>query len=166
MFPSCFHRVTVLRLHGNGLFEEIDSVANFNTYRSCLIPYENEIIALRRKKPPMPFSRIAEYLHERYQITVNRQAIYKFLKVRTKGYKTCKYAWNIELPNTDSAKISETPSWRKTQTSHISAKPTPPVEPNPDDDFDMPFSKTYNLTRMSPEEAAERLKKLKERNQQ
>ena len=60
-------------------------MANFNTYRSCLIPYENEIVALRRKKPPMPFSQIAELLREKYQITVNRQAIFKFKKFGRKG---------------------------------------------------------------------------------
>jgi len=67
-------------------------MSNFNTYRSCLIPYESEIVALRSKKPPMPFSQIAKLLCEKYQISVNREAIFKFIKVRAKGYKPCQYA--------------------------------------------------------------------------
>jgi hypothetical protein len=38
-----------------------------------LIPYENEIIALRYRKPPIPYSRIAELLREKYQIVINRE---------------------------------------------------------------------------------------------
>ena len=146
-------------------------MANFNTYRSCLIPYENEIVALRRKRPPMPFSQIAELLREKYKITVNRQAIFKFIKVRAKGYQPCQYAWSIELSNNENNRIDELPSLRKTQslqstTTPVSAKPKTSTVIQPDDDFDMPFSETYNLTRLSPEEAAARLQKIKERNKQ
>ena len=102
-------------------------MGNFNTYRSCLIPYENEIVALRRKRPPVPFSKIAELLREKYQISVNREAIFKFIKVRAKGYKPCQYAWNIELSDVDNKQITEVPSLRKTpslqSTPLVSAKP-------------------------------------------
>jgi len=119
----------------------------------------------------MPFSQIAELLCEKYQITVNRQAIFKFIKVRAKGYKPCQYAWNIELSDVDNKRIAEMPSLRKTlslqsPTSSVSAKQKTSTEILPDDDFDMPFSETYNLTRLSPEEAAARLQKIKERNKQ
>ena len=60
-------------------------------YQSCLAAYENEIIALRRKRPPMPYSQIAELLREKYQIAVRRETIHNFLKVRAKGFKSCKY---------------------------------------------------------------------------
>jgi hypothetical protein len=42
-------------------------------YQACLVPYENEIIALRRKKPPTPYSQIAELLRDKHQIMVRRE---------------------------------------------------------------------------------------------
>ena len=134
-------------------------MTNYNTYRSRLIPYENEIIALRRKRPPMPYSQIADLLREKYQITVNRQSIFKFIKVRTKGYKPCKYAWNIELINSGSKTTTETPvpkpAFSPTPTSADMQKP---------EKFQYKYSRDHdNLTRLSPEEiAAERAKLKKE----
>jgi len=67
--------------------------------QSSLTPYINEIVALRRRRPPMPYSQIAEILREKYQIVINRESIFKFIKIRAKGYKPCKYAWDIEPSN-------------------------------------------------------------------
>lgn len=77
----------------------------YNTYHSRLIPYEKEIVTLRRQKPPMPYARIAELLMEKYNLSIQAPAIFKFIKVRSKGYKTCKYAWAIELPESDDERI-------------------------------------------------------------
>ena len=73
----------------------------YNTYHSRLIPYEKEIVALRRQKPPMPYARISELLMEKYNLSIQAPAIFKFMKVRAKGYQTCKHAWSIELPGAD-----------------------------------------------------------------
>ena len=113
--------------------------------QSSLIQYENEIVALRRRKPPTPYSQIAEYLRENYQIVVNRESIFKFIKNRAKGIKPCKYAWVIEPADTNDQRSIETPSLQKTavmQTQKPSApeNPTPPVESKPVDIFEMPFS--------------------------
>jgi len=40
---------------------------NGKPYQSCLAPYEDEIIALRRRKLPMSYAKIAQYLHEKHQ---------------------------------------------------------------------------------------------------
>ena len=56
-------------------------------YQSCLRPYEDEIFELRRKRPPVPFSKIAELLHEKHQLKVNREAVFKFVKVRKSIHK-------------------------------------------------------------------------------
>ena len=137
--------------------------------RSSLIPYENEIIALRRKKPPIPYSQIAELLCEKYQITIRKEAVFKFLKIRARGYKPCKYAWNIEPGNTNDRPIIKTPTLKKepslqTPKQPVADKPKPRDTSPESEDLEMPFSETYNLDRVSPEEAAARLKKLKERN--
>jgi len=134
--------------------------------QSSLIPYENEIVALRRRKPPTPFSQIAGLLREKYQIAVNREGIFKFIKNRAKGSKPCKYAWAIELEDTSNRPITKTPSLQKTTVSQTLKTPVPdkhPVDPQLDELFNMPFSETYNLTRVPPEEAAARLKKLAEK---
>ena len=82
----------------------------YNTYRSCLIPYEKEIVALRLKKPPMPYSKIAALLYDKYQIAVCRETILRFLQVRAKGYKPCKYAKVIEPINpSDQPTTEKTP---------------------------------------------------------
>ena len=65
-------------------------------FQSSLIPYRDEIFALRRNKPPVSYARIAEILHEKYGVTVQRAGINKFVRVRAKRYKPCKYAWNVE----------------------------------------------------------------------
>jgi hypothetical protein len=68
-------------------------------YESCLAPFENEILDLRRKRPPVSFPKIAEYLKEKHQISVRRQTIETFLKIRARGFKTCKYVAAIEQLN-------------------------------------------------------------------
>jgi hypothetical protein len=135
-------------------------------YQSCLLPYENEIITLRRKKPPMPYSQIAELLRDKYQLTVRRGTIYSFMEIRAKeSYKNkvCKHAWNMELKNTNYPPTTEAPSLQTTKPA-VTDKSKPTVVLNPEERaFDFPFSETYNLHRVSPEEAEARLKKLKEK---
>ena len=59
---------------------------NNKPYQSSLIPYEDEIVALRQKMPSASYARIAEYLREKYQITVSCKTILNFVKARSKGY--------------------------------------------------------------------------------
>ena len=143
-------------------------------YKSCLVPFENEILALRRRRPPMSFPQIAAYLREKHQISVRRQTIEAFLKVRMKGYKTCKYAWEIEPVNNANQPATEVPpvSAKPQTTVSVQKEVTQPEVKEAEQtvksksrDFDeiFQFSETYNLTRLSNEEAAERLKKLEER---
>jgi hypothetical protein len=142
-------------------------------YQSRLIPFENEIIALRRRKPPMPYSQIAETLREKYQVSVNREAIFKFIKLRMKGYKPCKYdAWNMELKSTSDQPTTEVSLVQKAttvQTPKPAAQDKPeqptaqPMDSSKPRRFEMQFSETYNLTRLPPEEAAARRKKLEEK---
>jgi hypothetical protein len=144
---------------------EVATVA-YNTYRSRLIPYENEIVALRRKKPPTPYSKIAELLREKYLIEVRSTTIIRFLQVRAKGYKTCKYAWDVEPITPNNQPTTEVSLLQKTKAEN---KPEPvrqPLDSSKPKHFKMEFSETYNLTRVSPEEAAARLKKLEEKENQ
>ena len=144
----------------------------YNTYRSCLIPYENKIVALRRKKPPIPYSKIAELLCEKYQVKVRTTTIIRFLQVRVKGCKPCKYAWNIEPVNANNQQITEIPLAQKAQSLQttkpaVADKPKPKIPFISDDgEFQMEFSETYNLTRLTPEQAEARIKELEEMEKQ
>src|SRR5437667_11589165 len=63
-------------------------------YRSSLIPYEDEIIHLRRRRPPVPYAQIAELLRQKYNLTVQPPAIFKFIKVRSRRRKAYSYKRN------------------------------------------------------------------------
>ena len=140
----------------------------YNTYRSSLIPYENEIVALRRKKPPIPYSKIVELLHEKYQIKVRTTTIIRFLQVRVNGCKLCNYAWNIEPVNTNNQPTTEVPLAQKapslqTPKPAVADKPKPKIPWLSDDgEFEMAFSENYSLTRLTHEQAEARIKQLEE----
>ena len=116
-------------------------------YRSCLIPYENEIIVLRQRRPPMPYAQIAELLREKYQLSVCRETIFKFLRVRSHSRKVFSYGRNVR-----SKKRAAVPS--NPQRTSFSSQPKPK--------FEYEYSQRYNLHRLPPEEAAARRKKLEE----
>ena len=135
----------------------------YKPYQSCLIPYENEIIALRRKKPPMPYSQIAELLRDKYQITICRENIFRFVKIRSKGIKACKYAWNIEPQDmniNDKQPAVNAPSLQ-TSKATVSDKSKKSVNKQPEL-FKYEYSREYNMRRLSPEEAAAERKKIEE----
>src|SRR5687767_2689870 len=56
-------------------------------YQSILIPYEEEILSLRRQRPSMAFGSIAELLMEKHQVSIQRATICKFVKVRARWKK-------------------------------------------------------------------------------
>ena len=124
-------------------------------YQSCLNPYEDEIITLRRKRPPTPYSKIAELLREKYQIAVRREAVYSFIKIRAKqNSKTCKYAWSI---NADKQPTAEVPSAQK-QTVLQTSKPKSSPEVSAFDPSKLElteYSPTWNLHRPNTKEERE-----------
>ena len=65
--------------------------------QSCLAPYIEEIIALRKTLPPTTFEEIADILKTKYEITITRSAVHSFLKFYIeKGYKPCSLVNKIE----------------------------------------------------------------------
>src|SRR6266498_2845475 len=60
-------------------------------YKSSLIPYQDEIIEMRRRKPPVPYTEIAELLRQKYNLAIQPPAIFKFIKVRSRGRKVYSY---------------------------------------------------------------------------
>jgi hypothetical protein len=112
-------------------------------HQSSLIPYELEIICLRRRRPPMPYTQIAELLRKKYNLSVQAPAIFKFIRVRSRGRRVYSYGRNVQ---------SEKP-----------AAPSPPVSEEPKSEWNFKYSERYNLTRLPPDVAAARRKKLEEK---
>jgi len=102
-------------------------------YQSCLIPFEREIIAERRKNPPVPFSQIAKYMEERHQIKIGGPAIRSFLQTRAKGFKPCKFVEAISARNTDTQTTPEVPPVVivPKQTVSQASKPATISQPKP-----------------------------------
>jgi len=124
-------------------------------YQSCLIPYEDEIIALRRKRPPMPYSQIADLLREKYQVMVCRENIFYFIKLRVKkGYKPCKYdAWDIEPKNTNVANQPSEEARQKHTALQTSKPKTSSFDPSKVELTE--YSPTWDLHRPNTDEERE-----------
>jgi hypothetical protein len=61
-------------------------------YQSKLIQYEEEIMRLRRRRPPTTYACIADTLRQKYNLVIHRSAICKFIKVRNRGRKVYGYS--------------------------------------------------------------------------
>ena len=117
-------------------------------YKSSLIPYEDEIVALRRRKPPVPYAEIADLLRQKYNLTIQRAAIFKFIKVRSRGRKMYCYLGST----TPKRSTTDNPS---PQASDAGSNPSS-SKPK----FEFIYSERYNLKRLPKEEAAAIRKKL------
>ena len=96
-------------------------------FQSSLIPYLDEITELRRKKPPVSYARIAEILRQKHGLVIQRGAIGKFVKVRSKGRKV--YFFKEEKRNREEQKDSI-----QIETDRAFEYPNPlPVEVREDD---------------------------------
>jgi hypothetical protein len=118
-------------------------------FQSVLIPYEEEIFNLRHRRPPYSYARIAKILNEKYQLSVYRQTIFKFVKVRSRGRKVFAI-YRSPLPQKPQNAAAAPPK--------VNQQPTPKPRPF----FEYTPSDRYNLHRLSPEEAKARLKALEE----
>jgi hypothetical protein len=119
-------------------------------HKSSLIPYEMEILALRHRRPPMPYTEIADLLRQKYNVIVQAPAIFKFMKVRSGGRKVFSYGRNIGIEKPTS--IAPIPKQKDPEPTAQQQRPF----------FNYTPSDRYNLTRLPPEEAARRRKKLEE----
>lgn len=143
-------------------------------YQSKLLPYEGEIVALRAARPPTPYAAIAEILRQKYQLIIERSAIFKFVKVRSRGRKVYSYARPV--------RPKHTPNQKNRVTTPLDQRvPAPQNEP-----LGIPLSSSgpvgqtassqpssarrilkhfvpslhYNLTRLTPEEKAAFIQRL------
>jgi len=99
----------------------------------------------------MPYLQIADLLREKYNLSIQAPAIFKFVKAKSHGRKEFIYG-RIKAHKENSPSILRpTP-----KAAH------PSVGSSPRPVFEFPYSERYNLHRLPPEEAAARRKKLEE----
>jgi len=128
-------------------------------YQSSLIPYEQEIIALRGQRPPMPYAGIAELLRQKYNLTIQRAAIFKFIKVRSRGRRM--FSFGKDITERKPGSIPRLPAVQTSSAERKSFKDQV-NRSNQEIDFQFTPSDRYNLTRLPPEVAAAIRKKLEE----
>lgn len=117
-------------------------------YQSSLNAYEDEILGLRFRTHPMPYSRIAGLLSEKYGLKVCRETVYKFVKSRHRRRR----------------EFSEHAAQKKgasAPSQYIRIAPSTSA-PKKGTKFEFTYSDRYNLTRLSLEEAEALKKKLEE----
>ena len=143
-------------------------------YRSKLIPFEAEIAALRRKRPPTPYSEIVRLLKDSHGVTVQVSTLFNFVKVRRKWDRLYRAAAE-PLPSSTGKSQRVRHRSKQRQWSSLPAKhyPLRSVEPPPGRASVPPPKPTgkalksftpsseYNLERLTPEQMAEWLDELK-----
>ena len=133
-------------------------------FQSVLIPFEDEIRALRHRRPPVSYAEIARILNQRHGIAVTYNAVFNFVKVRSKGKRT---SYLFGPPWHRSERLIASPSERQPPIlGHRSTSDIPQgrkaedAVSRPRRPVSFTFSQEYNLTRLTPEEAAALEKKL------
>lgn len=129
-------------------------------FQSCLIPYQQEIAVLRSQKPPVPYARIAAILQDRYGLSIKRAAIAKFVKVGSGGRKA--YVFRREVAAKKAAVAAPVQQTAHTPRKTTIANPVPDGQEESKPKFEFKYSERYSLTRLPPEVAAARRKKLEE----
>ncbi len=134
-------------------------------YQSKLAAVEAEIAKLRAKRPPVPYRQIARHLHERFGIQVDPATIFRFVKVRSKGKRSIYLfgpPWHrVKNSLPDQAKKSWTQVLESNCKIPQGTKAGNLLSPTRRR-VSFTASEHYNLTRLTPEEAAPLEKKLDE----
>ena len=129
-------------------------------FRSKLAPFEQEIIELRRKRPPVSYRQIAQLLKERHGVEVTINGVFAFLQTRRKWDRRAAAESKKATPRV----ASQHPTSRQTVTPAVAAnRPGGSNQGTPGRKlFNYTYSNTYNLTRLTPEEKVALEKRLDE----
>jgi len=108
----------------------------------------------------MSYAQIAELLRQKYNLTIQRPAIFKFVKVRSRGRKM--YSYNRKVAASTTALAVAAPPLAGPASDRPATPAAKKEPPSTEVEFRFTPSDHYNLTRLPPEEAAARRKKLEE----
>jgi hypothetical protein len=127
-------------------------------FRSKLAPFEQEIVELRRKRPPVSYREIAQLLKERHGVEVTINGVFIFLRTRRKWDRRAAAG----KKQTDPHEVSQV-SRRPTPSTVVTNRPAGSNQGTPGRKlFNYTYSNTYNLTRLTPEEKVALEKRLEE----
>lgn len=129
-------------------------------FQSSLIPYQEEIAALRSRRPPVSYARIADLLRQKYGLGIQRAAIAKFVKSRSGGRKVYFFKRQVAAKKSSAvqpaSQLGDPPSGPQVFGSvNVGRQPPTPR-------FEFTYSERYSLKRLPKEEAAAIRKKLEE----
>jgi hypothetical protein len=129
-------------------------------FRSKLAPFEQEIIELRRKRPPVSYRQIVQLLKEQHGVEVTINGVFAFLRTRRKWDRRAAAESKKATPRV----ASQHPNSRQTVTPAVAAnRPCDSNQATPGRKlFNYTYSNTYNLTRLTPEEKVALEKRLDE----
>ena len=129
-------------------------------FRSKLARFEQEIVELRRKRPPVSYREIVQLLKEQHGVEVTINGVFAFLRTRRKWDRRAAVAKKQAVPKQVS-QVSHSrlpaPSAAATNRPGSSNQGTPGRKL-----FNYTYSNTYNLTRLTPEEKIALEKRLDE----
>jgi len=145
-------------------------------HQSRLAAFEQEIVDLRRRRPPTPYRQVLRLLRQKHGVQISLHALYSFVQVRKKWERIHRSAGKClagptERPSRVSTSIkpaTAVPVGAKAAPAHpVTATPRPvnipPLRQNPTGRTLKSFtpSAEYNLERLTPEQMAEWLAELK-----
>jgi len=135
-------------------------------YRSKLQPFEAEIAAMRQKRPPTPYREIVKILRDRYGVFVQLSTLANFVKVRSRGRRTTYLfgpPWHrLKDSLHDKSKQPLARALGLEYNGNAQGGKTECRVSRPRGRVTFTPSEHYNLTRLTPEEAAALEMKLNE----
>jgi len=129
-------------------------------FRSKLAPFEQEIMELRRKRPPVSYREIAQLLKKRHGVEVTINGVFAFLQTRRKWDRRAAVAKKQAVPK----QVSQVSRSRlPAPSAALMNRPGGGNQATPGRKlFNYTYSNTYNLTRLTPEEKVALEKRLDE----
>jgi len=129
-------------------------------FRSKLAPFEQEIIELRRKRPPVSYREIVQLLKEQHGVEVTINGVFVFLRTRRKWDRRAAVSKKQAVPKQVS-QVSR--SQRPAPSAVVTNRPSDGNQGTHSRKlFNYTYSNTYNLTRLTPEEKVALEKRLDE----
>jgi hypothetical protein len=126
-------------------------------FRSKLAPFEQEIVELRKRRPPVSYRQIVQLLKEQHGVEVTINGVFAFLRTRRKWDRRVAAGEKLTVLQ-ESPQVSRRPTPSTVATNrHGTDQATPGRKL-----FNYTYSSTYNLTRLTPEEKTALEKRLDE----
>ena len=145
-------------------------------HQSRLAAFEQEIVDLRKRRPPTPYRQVLRLLRQKHGVQISLHALYSFVQVRKKWERIHRSAAECAASSAERPpRVSTTIKSPKAVPVSAKAAPVHPITAAPHPRNAPPLlqkpggrtlksftpSAEYNLERLTPEQMAEWLAELK-----